>query len=81
MAWRQTRIETGMADGRRDAVLLYSLSGDSIQLRETLPKDNYTALWFDPRTGKTQAPAGSIPHRAGDVVMKPSGEAWLLLLR
>jgi Family of unknown function (DUF6298)/Putative collagen-binding domain of a collagenase len=70
-----------MADARRDAVLLYSLSGDSIQLRETLPKDNYTAVWFDPRTGKTQAAAGAVPHRAGDVVMKPSGEAWLLLLR
>ncbi len=70
-----------MADDRRDVVLIYSLSGDSIQLREGLPKASYSALWFDPRSGKTQAFAGAVPHRAGETIAKPSGEAWLLLLR
>ncbi len=70
-----------MADERRDAVLLYSLSGPSIQLRETLPKDSYAGLWFNPRSGKTQPLAGSVSLRAGDAIAKPSTEPWLLLLR
>ncbi len=70
-----------MADERRDSVLLYSLSGDSIRLHQALPKDAYSALWFDPRTGKTQPLVGSVPHQAGDAITKPSSDAWLLLLR
>ena len=66
---------------RRSTVLLYSLSGPSIQLLQALPQGAYTGLWFDPRTGNTRPLEAPVAAAAGVTIQKPTAEAWLLLLR
>jgi hypothetical protein len=63
-----------LADERSETVLVYSLAGSSVKFTQAPPRD-YTGLWFDPRTGKTQ-PAEAVSQ----VMSKPTAEAWLLLL-
>ena len=70
-----------LADERRSTVLLYSLSGPSIQLLQALPQGAYTGLWFDPRTGNTRPLEAPVAAAAGVTIQKPTAEAWLLLLR
>jgi len=65
-----------LADDRSETVLVYSLSGTSVQFLQALPGKGYSGLWFDPRTGKTQ-PAEAVSQ----AMAKPTAEAWLLLLR
>jgi Family of unknown function (DUF6298) len=43
-----------LAGGSADPVLIYSLSGSDITLKNALPAKAYKAMWFDPRTGSTQ---------------------------
>ena len=62
-------------------MLIYSLTGPSITLAQALPPRAYEGVWFDPRTGKTQALAAPAPLRKGTTISKPTGESWLLLLR
>ena len=69
-----------LSDDAAATVLLYSLSGVSVKLEKALGQGGYAGLWFDPRTGKTQA-AGSVSGVAGTVLAKPTAEPWLLLLR
>jgi hypothetical protein len=64
-----------LADGRGETVLVYSMAGASVKFTQTL-QAGYTGLWFDPRTGKTQAAEAVL-----QVMAKPTPEAWLLLLR
>jgi hypothetical protein len=64
-----------LADERGETVLVYSLSGPSMEFTPALPREGYTGLWFDPRTGKTQT-----TEAMGQVIAKPTAEAWLLLL-
>ncbi len=61
-------------EGRR--LLVYSPSGEAIQLTRDPHLAQAIALWFNPRTGQTQ------PARTADGLKftKPSGEAWLLWL-
>ncbi|SPE29571.1 conserved hypothetical protein [Candidatus Sulfopaludibacter sp. SbA3] len=66
-----------LAEGSLGTVLLYSLTGPTIQLQRELLQSTYNGLWFDPRTGKTQALGG----QAGASIQKPTSEPWLLLLR
>ena len=66
-----------LADDRSETVLLYSLAGTTIQLKQALPHARYTGLWFDPRTGATSP----LQSAVAATIQKPSAEAWLLLLR
>ena len=70
-----------LADDRSESVLLYSLAGSSITLLQALPRNSYTGLWFDPRTGNTRPLESPISASAGAVIQKPTVEAWLVLLR
>jgi hypothetical protein len=65
-----------LTDDRKDTVLLYSLSGSAIGLRQALAR-TYTALWFDPRSGATSPAPSPVSAEIG----KPSAEPWLLLLK
>ena len=67
-----------MTDEHDDAVLLYSLAGDSIQLQKALAQLNYTGLWFDPRSGATHPFSDSARPLS---IAKPSTDPWMLLLR
>lgn len=52
--------------------------------RRTLPRKGkgFTGLWFDPRTGMTQALASSIDAwERGSSIPKPTADDWLLLLK
>jgi hypothetical protein len=62
-----------LADDAFSSVLLYSVAGDSIKLSKPLP--GKSAVWFDPRTGKTQ------PAEVGTEMKKPSAEPWLLWVK
>jgi hypothetical protein len=66
-----------LADDSLQTVLLYSLSGPTIELQRELRQSDYAGMWFDPRTGKTQAIQGKVPT----AIQKPTLESWLLLLR
>ena len=69
-----------LAGGSTDPVLIYSLSGSDVTLKNALPAKAYKAMWFDPRTGSTQdtkIAAGVVPA----VLTKPDTREWLLLLR
>ena len=70
-----------LADDTGATVLFYSADGPVLTLARDLPQSGYTALWFDPRSGKTQ-PA-SVPEKwsRGTTLPKPTAEAWLLLVR
>ena len=70
-----------LADINNKTVLIYSLSGSTIRLAQSLGQNNYQAIWFDPRTGKTQAIENQKSWNKGDVIRKPSDESWLLLLK
>jgi hypothetical protein len=65
-----------LADERAETMLVYSLSGTAVTFTPALPRQGYTALWFDPRTGKTQT-----AEAVSQSMPKPTPEAWLLLLR
>ena len=67
-----------LADDRYESVLLYSLAGPSISLLHTLPRNGYTGLWFDPRTGNTKPFEAPV---SGTVIRKPTADPWLALLR
>lgn len=69
-----------LADDRGVSVLLYSLSGPTVTLLKDLGQRNYDGIWFDGRSGKSQAlesPSG----KKGAMFQKPTAEPWLLLLR
>ncbi|MDR3699339.1 MAG: DUF6298 domain-containing protein [Candidatus Sulfopaludibacter sp.] len=66
-----------LADPGLHTVLLYSLAGPTIQLQRELLQATYSGLWFDPRTGQTQALDGKVT----DAIRKPTADPWLLLLR
>jgi hypothetical protein len=70
-----------LADARDQSVLLYSLTGASIRLSKALSQTSYHAIWFDPRTGAVKTAEQPVHAKAGDVITKPSAEAWLVLLR
>jgi hypothetical protein len=69
-----------LAGGTGEPVLIYSLSGDDIVLEHALPAASYTAMWFDPHTGKAQEPVAA-SGAAQTAFKKPDGHDWLLLLR
>ena len=64
-----------LADDRTETVLVYSLAGTAVKFTQA-PREGYTGLWFDPRTGKTQT-----AEAVSQVMAKPTAEAWLLLLQ
>jgi hypothetical protein len=70
-----------LADERRTSLLVYSLTGDTINFNTTLPRRSYTGLWFNPRTGKTTPAEAPINTNKGAGIRKPTAEDWLLLLR
>jgi hypothetical protein len=72
----ETETTWCLADDRTETVLVYSLLGASVKFTQALPREGYTGLWFDPRTGKTQT-----AEAVGPVMAKPTAEAWLLLLQ
>jgi Family of unknown function (DUF6298)/Putative collagen-binding domain of a collagenase len=69
-----------LAGEAKDPVLIYSLSGESITLTQTLPGKQYEALWFDPRTGSEQ-PIQNLSTTQNTVFTKPDAQAWLLLFK
>jgi hypothetical protein len=69
-----------LAGGSADPVLIYSLSGSDITLKNALPAKAYKAMWFDPRTGSTQD-TKIAADAAQAVLTKPDAREWLLLLR
>ncbi|HEX3878591.1 MAG TPA: DUF6298 domain-containing protein [Bryobacteraceae bacterium] len=69
-----------LGDEKRETVLLYSLAGAEIKLLQALRQGVYSLLWFDPRSGRTQAAKSAIPGAVASIT-KPTPEAWLLLLR
>ena len=50
-------------------------------LLDARPRNTYTGLWFDPRTGATRPLEAPVSGEAGAVIRKPTEEAWLVLLR
>ena len=66
-----------LADGKR-VWLIYSLAGDEIHGLRGIPVDECHGSWFDPGTGEIR-PA-ELPTSPG-AIRKPTGAAWLLLLR
>jgi hypothetical protein len=68
-----------LSDDHAESLLIYSVAGPSITLTKGLGKTRYSAVWFDPRTGETRAAV--LSGEAGSVMEKPSGDAWLVLLR
>jgi hypothetical protein len=70
-----------LADNVDESVLFYSLAGASITLLRALSRNNYTGLWFDPRTGATRPLEAPVSGEAGAVIRKPTAEPWLVLLR
>jgi hypothetical protein len=64
-----------LAGGAAEPVLIDSLQGDAIVLRQALPSHRYSALWFDPETGRTQSASA-----VGSRWQKPDAREWLLLL-
>jgi hypothetical protein len=69
-----------LAGGVTEPVLVYSLSGEEIALARSLPAANYSALWFDPRSGSTQ-PATETSDAGKKIYRKPDSKDWLLLVR
>jgi len=68
-----------LAGGAAEPVLIYSLSGNDINLKRALPTSQYSAIWFDPRNGNTLEPiATSVTVQTS--FQKPDAREWLLLL-
>jgi hypothetical protein len=70
-----------LADGEK-VWLIYSLAGEEIRVVRGIPVDACQGSWFDPRTGEIRA--AELPTRAGaavSAIRKPTGDAWLLMLR
>lgn len=65
-----------LASADKSAVLIYSLTGSAITLREALPSEAKEAIWFNPRDGRSEPARG-----AGNSFTKPTADAWLLLVR
>lgn len=69
-----------LAGGAKDPVLIYSLAGDDVVLNSALPAEDYSAIWFDPRTGDTHAPI-PVSGTAHTQIPKPDSRDWLVLLQ
>jgi hypothetical protein len=69
-----------LAGGSADPVLIYSLSGSDITLKNALPANAHKAMWFDPRTGSTQD-SKIVAGTAQTMLTKPDAREWLLLLQ
>ncbi|MFT2011165.1 DUF6298 domain-containing protein [Pontibacter sp. 13R65] len=70
-----------LADNQQETVLLYSLSGEVIELAQKLKNKHYTGTWFDPETGNTITAQLPKLLKKGTAVVKPDVKPWLLLLR
>ncbi|MGH8336878.1 MAG: DUF6298 domain-containing protein, partial [Gammaproteobacteria bacterium] len=68
-----------LTDESDENVLLYSLTGDAISVIQPL-KRVYHGVWFDPRTGNTQAIEEPVSLVTPAMVRKPSAKDWLLFL-
>jgi hypothetical protein len=70
-----------LADGEK-TWLVYSLAGEEIHVVRGIPVDACHGWWFDPRTGEIRT--AELPSRDGTAafaIRKPTGDAWLLVLR
>jgi hypothetical protein len=67
-----------LAAPEKAAWLFYSLEGEAIELAKPLPAAGARSVWFNPRTGETSPAAAAAGARR---LAKPTGEAWVLLLR
>lgn len=70
-----------LADSNRNAVLLYSLSGDTIRLSASLSDRRYKGIWYDPLSEKTVPLAGTTGLQNGTAIRKPFKTGWLLFLQ
>jgi hypothetical protein len=66
-----------LTDGKK-VWLIYSLTEEEIHVVRGIPVDECHGSWFDPRTGEIRA--AELPASVGPI-RKPTGDAWLLLLR
>ena len=62
-------------------VLIYSLTGSAIDLGSRLKPEDYSGLWFDPRTGNVKDIESSPGVVINGKIEKPSNDEWLLLLK
>jgi hypothetical protein len=69
-----------LAGDTTDAVLIYSRTGTTITLTQSLPHPTYKATWLDPASGQTHDAAIN-SSKAGADIAKPDANGWLLLLR
>jgi hypothetical protein len=70
-----------LADGEK-TWLVYSLAGEEIHVVRGIPVDACHGWWFDPRTGEIRtAELPSCDGTAAFAIRKPTGDAWLLVLR
>ena len=70
-----------LGDNQHQSILLYSLSGADITVNKKLKEKNFTGIWFDPRTGQTQAAALPKTIKKKTIIHKPTSDNWLLLLQ
>jgi len=69
-----------LAGSATDPVLIDSRGEPSVTLAKSLGSVTYRGMWFDPASGRS-TDAGYISGLAGTVILKPTGDGWLLLLR
>lgn len=67
-----------LANKSRNALLIYSLTGDSIELENKLPAQAYKAVWYNPADQKTIE--ANIYLRSSLKINKPGSSSWLLYL-
>lgn len=70
-----------MADSSRAAVLIYSLSGSTLTLSQSLSDRRYKGVWYDPLSEKIVPLAGTVSLQKETSIQKPSKTNWLLLLQ
>ena len=70
-----------LGDNQHQSILLYSLSGADITVNKKLKEKNFTGIWFNPRTGQTQAAALPKTIKKKTIIHKPTSDNWLLLLQ
>lgn len=70
-----------LADSGRNAVLLYSLSGDTITLSGNLSGRRYKGIWYDPLSEKTLPLSVTISLQNKAFIRKPFKTNWLLFLQ